>query len=184
MSVSVTPKPGEIDQSHLIREPFQAYWALSKGDDEVIDVPVLTEVTSGLWFGGAPEPRVPDGFDFVVNLYAPWTDYDANEIEAWNVGNMEDDEVTPEVAKQFLELAREVNRRRDLGQTVLVHCQAGINRSATVVALALMLRGMAAADAIRLLREKRHRLVLCNPHFEAWLLGLSVGDEGGQDEAD
>ena len=33
-----------------------------------------------------------------------------------------------------------------------------------------MLRGMAASDAIRLLREKRHRLVICNPHFERWLL--------------
>jgi hypothetical protein len=39
-----------------------------------------------------------------------------------------------------------------------------------VVALALMLRGMAASDAIRLLREKRHRLVIRNPHFERWLL--------------
>ena len=33
-----------------------------------------------------------------------------------------------------------------------------------------MLRGMAASDAISLLREKRHRLVICNPHFERWLL--------------
>jgi hypothetical protein len=29
---------------------------------------------------------------------------------------------------------------------------------------------MKAEDAIRLIREKRHRLVLCNPHFERWLL--------------
>ena len=83
---------------------------------------------------------------------------------------VEDGEVTAEVAKQFGDLAHEVNRRRDLGQTILVHCQVGLNRSATVVALALMLRGMKAADAIRLLREKRHRLVICNPHFERWLL--------------
>jgi len=27
-----------------------------------------------------------------------------------------------------------------------------------------------ASDAIRLLRTKRHRLVICNPHFERWLL--------------
>ncbi len=33
-----------------------------------------------------------------------------------------------------------------------------------------MLRGMKAEHAIRLLREKRHRLVICNPHFERWLL--------------
>jgi hypothetical protein len=158
-----------IDQSHLVREPFQVAYALERGDESYVDVPVLTEIEPGLWFGGAPEPRAPEGFDFIVNLVAPWTRYDPNGIECVNV-TVEDGEVTAEVAKQFGELAYEVNRRRDLGQTILVHCQVGLNRSATVVALALMLRGMKAEDAIRLLREKRHRLVICNPHFERWLL--------------
>jgi hypothetical protein len=162
--------PVEIDQSHLLREPFQVAYALERGDESYVDVPVLTEVEPGLWFGGAPEPRPPEGFDFIVNLVAPWARYDPNGIECVNVA-VEDGEVTAEVAKQFGDLAHEVNRRRDLGQTILVHCQVGLNRSATVVALALMLRGMAASDAIRLLREKRHRLVICNPHFERWLLG-------------
>ena len=161
--------PVEIDQSHLVREPFQVAYALERGDESYVDVPVLTEVEPGLWFGGAPEPRPPEGFDFIVNLVAPWARYDPNGIECVNVA-VEDGEVTAEVAKQFGDLAHEVNRRRDLGQTILVHCQVGLNRSATVVALALMLRGMKAEDAIRLLREKRHRLVICNPHFERWLL--------------
>jgi hypothetical protein len=151
------------------REPFQVAYALERGDESYVDVPVLTEVEPGLWFGGAPEPRPPEEFDFIVNLVAPWARYDPNGIECVNVA-VEDGEVTAEVAKQFGDLAHEVNRRRDLGQTILVHCQVGLNRSATVVALALMLRGMAASDAIRLLREKRHRLVICNPHFERWLL--------------
>ena len=159
----------EVDQSHLVREPFQVAYALERGDESYVDVPVLTEVEPGLWFGGAPEPRPPEGFDFIVNLVAPWARYDPNGIECVNVA-VEDGEVTAEVAKQFGDLAHEVNRRRDLGQTILVHCQVGLNRSATVVALALMLRGMKAEDAIRLLREKRHRLVICNPHFERWLL--------------
>ena len=161
--------PVEIDQSHLVREPFQVAYALERGDESYVDVPVLTEIEPGLWFGGAPEPRAPEGFDFIVNLVAPWARYDPNGIECVNV-TVEDGEVTAEVAKQFGDLAHEVNRRRDLGQTILVHCQVGLNRSATVVALALMLRGMKAEDAIRLLREKRHRLVICNPHFERWLL--------------
>ncbi len=161
--------PVEIDQSHLLREPFQVAYALERGDESYVDMPVLTEVEPGLWFGGAPEPRPPEGFDFIVNLVAPWARYDPNGIECVNVA-VEDGEVTAKVAKQFGDLAHEVNRRRDLGQTILVHCQVGLNRSATVVALALMLRGMKAEDAIRLLREKRHRLVICNPHFERWLL--------------
>jgi Dual specificity phosphatase, catalytic domain len=165
--------PVEIDQSHLLREPFQVTYALERGDESYVDVPVLTEVEPGLWFGGAPEPRPPEGFDFIVNLVAAWARYDPNGIECVNVA-VEDGEVTAEVAKQFGDLAHEVNRRRDLGQTILVHCQVGLNRSATVVALALMLRGMAASDAIRLLREKRHRLVICNPHFERWLLDSSA----------
>jgi len=161
--------PVEIDQSHLVREPFQVAYALERGDESYVDVPVFTEVEPGLWFGGAPEPRAPEGFDFIVNLVAVWARYDPNGIECVNV-TVEDGEVTAEVAKQFGDLAHEVNRRRDLGQTILVHCQVGLNRSATVVALTLMLRGMKAEDAIRLLREKRHRLVICNPHFEGWLL--------------
>ena len=164
-----TCAPVGIDQSHLVREPFQVYYALERGDESYVDVPVLTEIEPGLWFGGAPEPRVPEGFDLIVNLVAEWARYDRNGIECVNV-TVEDGEVTDEVAKQFGDLAHEVNRRRDLGQTILVHCQVGLNRSATVVALALMLRGMRAEDAIRLLREKRHRLVICNPHFERWLL--------------
>lgn len=170
---------GALDQSHLDRVPFQAYWAAQQGDFQWIDIPVLTEVVPGLWVGGAPEPRVPDGIDFVVNLYAPWARYDANGAEVRDVPNVDDDDIDPELAKLFLDIAREVNSRLSLGQTVLVHCQAGLNRSATAVALALMLRGMEASDAIGLLREKRHRLVLCNPHFEQWLrrVEMDAGEE-------
>ena len=129
--------PVEIDQSHLVREPFQVAYALERGDESYVDVSVLTEVEPGLWLGGAPEPCAPEGFDFIVNLIAPWARYDPNGIECLNVA-VEDGEVTAEVAKQFSDLAHEVNRRRDLGQTILVHCQVGLNRSATVVALALI----------------------------------------------
>ncbi len=63
--------------------------------------------------------------------------------------------------------------RRDLGpdEAVLVHCQAGLNRSGVVTALALMLNGdVATADkAIALLRARRGEAVLCNPLFVTWL---------------
>ena len=158
----------EIDQSRLVCEPFQVAYALERGDERASTCGAHRD--SRACGSARPEPRAPEGFDFIVNLAAPWARYDAYGIECVNV-TVADGEVTAEVAKQFGDLAHEVNRRRDLGQTILVHCQAGLNRSATVVALALMLRGMPASDAICLLREKRHRLVICNPHFERWLLG-------------
>lgn len=64
-------------------------------------------------------------------------------------------------------IAKLVNECRREGKT-LVHCQAGLNRSALVTARALMLDGMSADDAITLLR-KRSPMVLCNLTFEAWL---------------
>jgi protein-tyrosine phosphatase len=56
-----------------------------------------------------------------------------------------------------------------------VHCQAGLNRSGLVTALALILNGMSPERAIGLLRQKRTPLVLCNGAFEAWLLGQDGG---------
>lgn len=52
---------------------------------------------------------------------------------------------------------------------VLICCTAGINRSPLVAALVLMRSGRTADEAIALLRERRHPIVLCNPTFESWL---------------
>lgn len=54
----------------------------------------------------------------------------------------------------------------------LVHCAAGINRSAMVLALALIHDGMKPEDAIALIRTKRSKLCLSNETFEQWLLNL------------
>ena len=52
---------------------------------------------------------------------------------------------------------------------VLICCTAGINRSPLIAARVLMRQGRSADEAIALLRERRHPIVLCNPTFEAWL---------------
>jgi protein-tyrosine phosphatase len=62
-----------------------------------------------------------------------------------------------------------VNACRRRGPT-LVHCTAGVNRSALIVAAALIQEGMDAAPAIALLRAKRGPDVLFNQNFERWLL--------------
>lgn len=59
----------------------------------------------------------------------------------------------------------------EAGSRVLVHCQAGLNRSSLVIAHYLMRHeGLSAEEAITLVR-KRSEACLCNPDFEAWLRG-------------
>jgi protein-tyrosine phosphatase len=51
----------------------------------------------------------------------------------------------------------------------LVHCQAGLNRSGLVAAVALMKLGRTADEAIKLLRDSRSPMVLCNDTFVSQL---------------
>lgn len=63
-------------------------------------------------------------------------------------------------------VARELAQRH----TVLVTCNQGRNRSALVAALALgQVTRLSADDLIHLIREKRSRYCLSNPHFRAIL---------------
>ena len=75
--------------------------------------------------------------------------------------------------EQVEAIARWVNACRETGP-VLVHCQAGLNRSSLVVARALMLAGKSAEDAISTLREKRSPACLCNHAFEEYLRALTT----------
>lgn len=81
----------------------------------------------------------------------------------------EDESFIPPVHLLY-NLADTVNEFRKHGN-VLVHCQAGINRSGLINALALI-RGpekLTPDEAINLLREKRDKYVLCNKEFEKFL---------------
>jgi protein-tyrosine phosphatase len=64
-------------------------------------------------------------------------------------------------------LAQWVNICRETAP-VLVHCQAGLNRSSLVAARAIHLHSQApGAEVVRHLRERRSPAALCNPAFEA-----------------
>jgi hypothetical protein len=131
------------------------------------DVPFMTEIAFNLWQGGCEDGLIlPPHVRHLLSLYR-WESYRApRRLRTSHVVTMHDsaDQDTGQVDRW----ARWVNARRRTG-AVLVHCQAGLNRSSLVVARALMLDGMSADEAIRLLREKRSPAVLCNPAFEAWL---------------
>lgn len=134
--------------------------------------PLITHVEGNLWQGGTPADvgKVPAYFQFVLNLY-PWENYavpEGTEVKAlklYDAGEVPDPAVLEE-------LAAWVNEKRAIGPT-LVHCQAGLNRSALVTALALIRSGSTPDEAISLLRKQRSPAVLCNSSFEKWLRSQS-----------
>lgn len=159
-------KLGADFESHHIEGYARA--AIEAGKDGRFSVDLISHVDGNLWQGGCINGvRLPDDFEFVVSLY-PWEKYELGdrttriELKLYDAGEIPDE-------RQLLDLARIVNALRLKGKT-LVHCQAGLNRSGLVCALALVEGGMEPATAIALLREKRCDAVLCNAVFEQWLL--------------
>lgn len=129
-------------------------------------VPLFSHIVDNLWTGGCPVGTVPEEFQFVVCLY-PWEPYKTHEHTTHLIVRLYDSHDIPD-EKHLKAIADYVNAVSRIGKT-LVHCQAGLNRSALIAGLALIRSGMHPDDAIRLLREKRCDAVLCNEHFERWL---------------
>jgi protein-tyrosine phosphatase len=133
---------------------------IAREGNRAFKVPLISHVQGNLWQGGCvPGVRLPDDFDFVVSLY-PWGRYELGPNTVRVEIEMYDAQEVPDEA-QLLQIAKIVNAFRAKGKT-LVHCQAGLNRSALVSALALVLDGIPASEAITLLRERRSDAVLCN----------------------
>lgn len=138
------------------------------------DVPYMSEVVPGLWQGGCENGLVlPTHINFLVSLY-PWERYTINhKMRGELYIRMYDD---PNQATDQVEtIARQVNEWRKAGKgNVLVHCQAGLNRSSLIIVRALMLDGMTADEAIELVRKKRSWACLSNKGFETYLKSLEV----------
>ncbi|MBO0676873.1 dual specificity protein phosphatase family protein [Mycolicibacterium sp. S2-37] len=136
------------------------------------DVPFISRISYNLWQGGCENGLVlPEFIDHVVSLY-PWEKYTINH-EVLSEQYIEMYDSTDQAFDQVDEIAREVNKLRKSGQ-VLVHCQAGLNRSSLIAARALYLFakdvdgvGVSGAQVIDHLRAMRSPACLCNPSFEA-----------------
>lgn len=143
---------------------------IAREGNKPFNMPLITQVDGNLWQGGCiGGVRLPDDFEFVVSLY-PWEQYELGPNTVRLEVRLYDSAEIPD-ARQLYDIARIINAFRAKGKT-LVHCQAGLNRSALTTGLALILDGMQPAQAIALLREKRSDAVLCNKAFEGWLLAV------------
>ncbi|MGO4202013.1 protein tyrosine phosphatase [Rhodococcus sp. TAF43] len=145
------------------------------------DVPVISEIAPNLWQGGCRDGLLlPTFVTHLVSLY-PWEQYEiAHVVDSEVYVRMYDS--AEQGFDQVDALAAWVNACRKTGP-VLVHCQVGLNRSSLIAGRAMVLSGEAdPAGAVALLRARRSPACLCNPSFEAWLLGRSRG-EGSPDPA-
>jgi hypothetical protein len=153
------------------------------------------EILPNLFMGGTGDRDVvtvpkdnPDlipmhGFDAVVTLYA------RAQPVGWGVVEhrfgFPDSMLAPQDKGRIIQAARWTHEHWRAGDRVLVRCQAGLNRSGLVLALALMIEGYSAQEAMTLLRLRRSEHVLCNRQFERWvetdahadLFGSAASDE-------
>jgi protein-tyrosine phosphatase len=65
----------------------------------------------------------------------------------------------------------------DSGRRVLVHCEHGIGRSATLALAVLVARGMAPLDALELAKTRRGLVSPSPAQYEAWVAWLALWKE-------
>lgn len=165
-------------------DPFKGYYVNRDGGMSSMDgLPLISHITDNLYVGGCLDGvDLGDYFSNVFSLYY-WEKYAVGSETVVKEWRMYDSHAGVEVADMdenilsIEEVADEVVSALDAGGNVLVHCQAGINRSNLTAALALMKwKGVSADEAIALLRSKRSPLVLANPAFEKYLRNIPTND--------
>lgn len=134
-----------------------------------INLPLISKITDKLFVGGCePYLDLPDFIDHVVSMY-PWGKYSLNDNQTRDEFQMYDSEGSVDEQMLF-EAVESAVAALEEGKTVLIHCQAGINRSNLVASFVLMTRlDISGAEAIAMLRELRDPYILSNSDFEAYV---------------
>lgn len=138
-----------------------------------------------LWMGGCdyslPERRsweysVLDDdapFDAVVTMYRDWHSYGPfkdSRLEHYEY-IFSDSRLDEDMIEKAHLAADRVMSLLDEGKRVMVRCQAGLNRSGLVTTLVMIkYYGFTPENAIRHLRTVRSPWVLCNEHYEDYLM--------------
>jgi protein-tyrosine phosphatase len=167
-SIDYTAIPIEFDPTQQRMSGYTYY------NNLFFDVPFISEITPTLWVGGCLDGLVlPSFIDHLVSVY-PWESYTVNhELQSSLSVRMYDS------PNQAMDIARSIAtwvlHRVVSGGVTLVHCQAGLNRSSLIAALALRMSGLHTADeAINLIRKKRSQVCLCNSVFEMYVREMEI----------
>jgi hypothetical protein len=160
---------GRYDDAPVIAADGRVLYAPNPRDLATHVSPADNPHEGTLSIGGSWRPYPgSDWYDMVVTVCGPhegarppacnahlqWTLYDDADI---------DEERVWAAASDVVDAVQD-------GQSVLVRCYTGQNRSGLVVALAMAhLYGMTGDEAIERLRALRSPTVLCNPTFEQYV---------------
>lgn len=155
-------------EADLVSQPITGY--LHTG--ERLHVPLISHIVDNLYVGGHSRfVNLGDFFSDVFSLYVFEGPYATHE--STNHASVRMFDSPTEDTSLVDDLVEQVVEALDRGGNVLVHCQAGINRSNLTAALVLRKwKGLTSAEAIDMLREKRSPLVLANRGFENYLRSL------------
>lgn len=158
-------------EASLDYEPIEGY--LHTG--EYVSIPLISHIVDNLYVGGHNDRAdLGDFFTHVFSLYVWGKQYGSHEDTVHKSLKIYDSPGAHE-GTDLGDFVSDVVDALNGGGNVLVHCQAGINRSNLVAALALRKwKGLSSDEAISLLREKRSNAVLANRSFEAYLRGLDA----------
>lgn len=186
-ATAITNHPGLAEAARLATELPEPSLTdlLNSVDDWHRPAYAGSEILPGLFQGGTEDDDVVSRpgntfllrgtypYDVVVTLYAsaqpaPWG------VEELRFGFL-DTALDGSDVERVIRAARFAYQRWTGGDTVLVRCQAGMNRSGLVTALVLVMAGLTPAQAVTLIRARRSAGALFNEHFVIWL------HEHGQD---
>lgn len=150
--------------------PFKGYYVNKDGMAASLDdVPLISHIKDNLYVGGCIQGvDLGDFFSDVFSMYM-WEKYSVGDNtnivtrKMYDAPGQVDDETVDEVSDLVVEALT-------YSGNVLVHCQAGINRSNLIAGAALIKMGRTPTEAVALLREKRSPHVLANRDFYNYLM--------------
>jgi hypothetical protein len=155
----------------LPNKPFVGYYVNKAGGKASMhDLDLISHIADNLYVGGCyHDVDLGDFFSHVFSLYQ-WERYKIAPGTIRKEVKMYDSRTDPIDIETINSMSDEIVEALDAGGNVLVHCQAGLNRSNLVATLVLIKKwDYSVEDAIALLRHKRSPHVLANQTFEDYL---------------